>query len=677
MKQRGVENHSMPSCYGQKLLQIFLFIALFAIATMRNTQTAEAADDGFWEYSINRDTATITKYTGGETDVVIPSVLGGKPVTCLGYYAFTDNPYIVTVTIPSSVEVIERGYGQGCFGNCKNLSRVDGLENISRIGAYAFRDCGALRTLSFGNKLTTIESGAFMNCASLGNLTFPSSLTSIGEYSFSNCDAMTDVTVPLNVTSLSWYAFQECDNLKKVSLLAALTEMSPSVFRDCKALTTVEIGPSVSFIGEMAFYGCSSLVSLNISDGISSFGDSAFSNCSSLEEVTLPNSVRTVSNRMFLQCTSLSDVKLSYGLLTIQSEAFNGCSALTSIELPKSLVSIEWNAFSGCPKLTDVFIPNSVTSIGDPSSWSASFDKNIVSFRCYGGSYAEEIAGKNGIPCTILDSVPSDSFSFDRNWIDMKVGQKLQVGYAISPVDTTDAIVWESSDPNIISVNGIGEMTAKTDGQVTIIATATSGTRLTLTAKAVRVPTQISFYNSSRTIRTGETYQQSAYVSDNKGELDVIPVYSSSNPSIATVDANGVVKGIAPGQVTITAKIESGNISASYKVTVVKSSSSGSQNKPTNSSTSSKKPSKTTSAKKTISKLKISRSGKTLKIKTIAKASVKVEAKKSVLGKKSKTIKSNKKGVATIKFKKKIKNVRVKITVSKSGYKTKKKTVKY
>lgn len=47
MKQRGVENHSMPSCYGQKLLQIFLFIALFAIATMRNTQTAEAADDGF------------------------------------------------------------------------------------------------------------------------------------------------------------------------------------------------------------------------------------------------------------------------------------------------------------------------------------------------------------------------------------------------------------------------------------------------------------------------------------------------------------------------------------------------------------------------------------------------------------------------------------------------------
>lgn len=203
MKQRGVENHSMPSCYGQILLQIFLFIALFAIATMRNTQTAEAADDGFWEYSINRNTATITKYTGGETDVVIPSVLGGKPVTCLGYKAFTDNPYIITVTIPSSVEVIEDGYSWlGCFGNCKNLSRIDGLENISLIGDFAFRDCSSLNTLSFGNKLTEIRLGAFINCISLDNITFPSSLTKIEGEAFKNCDALTEITVPLNVTSL-------------------------------------------------------------------------------------------------------------------------------------------------------------------------------------------------------------------------------------------------------------------------------------------------------------------------------------------------------------------------------------------------------------------------------------------------------------------------------------------
>ena len=51
--------------------------------------SAATIADGKFEYEVNEDGGvTITKYTGNDTEVVIPSKIGGKKVTSIGDKAF-------------------------------------------------------------------------------------------------------------------------------------------------------------------------------------------------------------------------------------------------------------------------------------------------------------------------------------------------------------------------------------------------------------------------------------------------------------------------------------------------------------------------------------------------------------------------------------------------------------
>lgn len=236
----------------------------------------------------------------------------------------------------------------------------------------------------------------------------------------------------------------------------------------------------------------------------------------------------------------------------------------------------------------------------------------------------------------------------------MDIDNIQQIAYTISPGNTTDTIIWESSNPKIATVNGIGEVEGVKQGTVTIIATTTSGKTMRVNVVVNNKADSIDFANSSKTISIGKKYTQKAIVKDEKGvRNDIKPIYISSDPSIAIVDRNsGKVIGLKEGTAEITAK--TGGLSASYTINVTKK-----------------------SEKSTLKAPKITKKGKTLYIKTTKGAKVTVKANKKVLGKKSKTTTVNSKGVAVVKFKKKIHNVLVKITIKKKGFKTISKSKRY
>ena len=60
-----------------------------------------------WEYEIEDDTAVITGYNGDETSLLVPPVLGGKPVVKISDGALADNTSIEAVYIPDGIETIE------------------------------------------------------------------------------------------------------------------------------------------------------------------------------------------------------------------------------------------------------------------------------------------------------------------------------------------------------------------------------------------------------------------------------------------------------------------------------------------------------------------------------------------------------------------------------------------
>ena len=61
----------------------------FASLSVSAAETTEATPESSFVYAVNEDgTVRITKFNGTETDVIIPSTIGGKSVTSIGDYAF-------------------------------------------------------------------------------------------------------------------------------------------------------------------------------------------------------------------------------------------------------------------------------------------------------------------------------------------------------------------------------------------------------------------------------------------------------------------------------------------------------------------------------------------------------------------------------------------------------------
>ena len=59
-----------------------------------------------FKFEIDEGRVFITGYTGAGGDVVVPSTLGGLPVTNIGYRAFYNCRGLTRITLPNSVTTI-------------------------------------------------------------------------------------------------------------------------------------------------------------------------------------------------------------------------------------------------------------------------------------------------------------------------------------------------------------------------------------------------------------------------------------------------------------------------------------------------------------------------------------------------------------------------------------------
>ena len=129
------------------------------------------------------------------------------------------------------------------------------------------------------------------------------------------------------------------------------------------------------------------------------------------------------------------------------------------------------------------------------------------------------------------------------------------------------AVTWTSSDASVAAVDGSGLVTAAGNGTATVTATsgAASGSGVVTVDQEV---TAVAVTPSNGMIETGDTLRLAAEALD-ANEHPVAGAefaWSSSDVSLASVDASGLVRGVAPGAATITAA--SGSAEGTAEITI-------------------------------------------------------------------------------------------------------------
>ncbi|MDE6150135.1 MAG: leucine-rich repeat domain-containing protein [Ruminococcus sp.] len=210
--------------FGTELFESGESISVIVNAETMGDYTYKVLDDG---------TVSITKYTGTDETVEIPSVIDGKSVSCLGPFSFKSCKSIKNITIPDSVNFID----YFAFEQCTGLTEIVIPDSVTKMSDNVFNRCTSLETVTLSKNLTYIKDQTFQFCKNLKNVVIHENIDTICYGAFQNCSGLTEVTIPDNVTKIERVAFQNCTNLTSVTIPASVTDIGKNAFNRCSNLT--------------------------------------------------------------------------------------------------------------------------------------------------------------------------------------------------------------------------------------------------------------------------------------------------------------------------------------------------------------------------------------------------------------------------------------------------------
>lgn len=172
-------------------------------------------------------------------------------------------------------------------------------------------------------------------------------------------------------------------------------------------------------------------------------------------------------------------------------------------------------------------------------------------------------------------AVPATGIRLTKVSAELNEGETLELFYKLEPSDaTTQGVVWASDNTDVATVDEDGLVTAVKAGTATITVSVKGQREIkatcTITVKSSTIAvTKLTLSQSSAEVSVGKTLTLTCTIEPTDATNKEL-IWSSSDETIATVDAQGVVTGVKAGPVTITVASESNpSVTATCTVTVV------------------------------------------------------------------------------------------------------------
>ena len=404
----------------------------------------DAIESGDFQYNYwdSDGTAHIIGYTGSSADIIVPDTIDGHPVVDVSPFLFR-KVHIQSIT-----------YGEG-FGI-----------NNGKFVTNLFEAPYETEAIYVSEKHPYLKSEEGILYSKDGTIL----------YECPPAIRMEKLVVPDSVTAIRSGAFIEAHSLKEIDFgEEGIIDTLYSIFMDSQSIETVYLNGVKNISGE-SFFNCRNLKTVVFGEGLESIGcddvdaedDSCFSGCTSLVQVEFPDSLRVIGNTSFSRCQSLDKILLSKNLTYIGNGAFRKCGNIGKLKIPLSCGYIGNNAFKDCI---------------DVSLITPSYLEDDVY-----GLTAKVRIGKESIDVASVYKIGIRGG--DKN---LRIGEsvrlKLKGWYKGEPYSTrgkltkhkgniayksikTGLFMFESSDPEVVSVGKYGKITAKRTGTATITVKA-------------------------------------------------------------------------------------------------------------------------------------------------------------------------------------------------------------
>lgn len=300
--------------------------------------------------------------------------------------AFANNPDLVKITIPRSLQNIEKM----AFYNCNALGEVvwnaDSVADMKEASPFST----ALATITFGNHVRYLPAKLLENCSGLEELKLPESLIEIGNETFEDCKGLKELILPNSLQKIGRNSLYGLENLTRMVFGEGLKELPNEDYMLGRSnkLDSVEwnaielihydwdsyhpnnrsiscnikkliVGDKVKYIPSGLCYDNPDLTQVVLGKSVTEIGQAVFRNCSGLKSVDLPDNLELIGKYAFMD-TGLEEVYLPKKVKTINTWAYANCKQLKKVIVTADSVPRNGNAFPWVNSGIDIYVNDSI-----------------------------------------------------------------------------------------------------------------------------------------------------------------------------------------------------------------------------------------------------------------------------------------------------------------------------
>ncbi len=404
-----------------------------------------------------------------------------------------------------------------------------------------------------------IAASAFVR-KGFSEIRLPDTLKEIGDFAFSDCSELTRICIPASVTAIGKSVFASCSKLTDLSVSeenANYKEEGQVIYSKdgctlvtCPVAGEVTIPPAVTKIGDYAFYYNDNLKEIVIPESVTELGEGAFGDCGQLSKVTFAGeSLERIGTHCFRSDGQLLNLTIPSSVKTLGAFSFAGCYGLKHIYF-----------LGDAPEFGEVIEGTSYDKVFQGCSLNAYYLKDHV-------SWTQEAMADHGGTVNWQPWTGTEGISLERAVLTLEQEQYGYTGAYITPAATLTVdgkVLEENKDYTIVYHNNknVGE------AQVTALGIGSYYGEASATFSIGKAKRDLRAYVSARQIQKNETANINYVMLDgvyiSLSEVTCI----SDNPSVATVDSRGVIRGIHAGTAEITLSVEGNENYQAASVTI-------------------------------------------------------------------------------------------------------------